>query len=250
MFTDGNDRQSENLSFNVLKNYSLTKPPRKKSPNNSDRPISNGKRDAVKRKGNKHKRKGKWCIIVNFDATIIPQILLYFIPGYIGLSVYRLMSNINNKSEHTLWISCAISYVIGSMVDMVQIQNFAIKTIASCALSGILAIVVFVILQRTNIRTWLSNVLHFSPAPTVLADTIRMDGNGSTARVYLKGVDYYVEGAVYGFSNNQDDPYFALQYYSFYKLNAPEPYYVCQNDEKCFIVNLNEVQHIEIWPTE
>lgn len=59
MFTDGNDRHSENLSFNVLKNYSLTKPPRKKSPNNSDRPTSNGKRDAVKRKGNKHKRKGK-----------------------------------------------------------------------------------------------------------------------------------------------------------------------------------------------
>ena len=102
------------------------------------------------------------------------------------------MSNINNKSEHTLWISCAISYVIGSMVDMVQIQNFAIKTISSCDMSGILAIIVFVIQQRTNIRTWLSNVLHFSPAPTVLADTIRMDGNGSTARVYLKVVDFFV----------------------------------------------------------
>lgn len=55
MFTEGNDRQSENLSFDAIKNYSLTKPPRKKSPNNSDRPISNGKRDAIKRKGNRHK---------------------------------------------------------------------------------------------------------------------------------------------------------------------------------------------------
>lgn len=244
MFAEDKAKQSENLD--AIKNYSLTKPPFNKSSSKSiDRPILNAKEDDIT-----YKEEGKWCAITNFNATLIPQILLYFIPGYIGLSVYRLMSNTNNKSEHTLWISCAISYVIVSVVEMVQIDNFATKIVISCVLSAVFWAVIFIVLQKTHIRTWLSDAFHFSPAQTVLADTIRMDGNGSTARIYLKNVDYYVEGAVYGFSNSQDDPYFALRYYSFYKLNAPEPYYVCQNDEKCFVVNLNNVQHIEIWPTE
>ena len=149
-------------------------------------------------------------------------------------------------------ISYVISYAIIALAVVLfprLTDSFAWKVIISYIISFIGAVIAIWISQCRTVKNILAKRFHFSLASTVLSDAIQIDRTGSTARIYPKDTEYYVEGAVSGFNNDANDPYIALCFYSFYKLNAAESYYECKDGNKKFIISMNDVRHIEVWPT-
>lgn len=162
------------------------------------------------------------------------------------------MRGTKTKSEYKVLLSYVISYAIIALAVVLfprSTDSFAWKVIISYTISFIGAIIVIWISQCRTVKNILTKRFHFSLASTVLSDAIQIDHTGSTARVYPKDKEYYVEGAISGFNNDANDPYIALCFYSFYELNTAEPYYECNDGSKKFIINMNDVRHIEVWPT-
>ena len=157
------------------------------------------------------------------------------------------------KRHSSLWVSCVISYIAVAFAKLlmpISIEDsFAVKAILSCAISSGGAIIFASVVRSKKADRLLGKWLHFSPSPTVLSGAISLKG-GTTARVHIKGLDYYIEGAVAGYSNDSDDPFMTLCYYSYYKHKAAEPFYVSENLEKQFFFRLSDVQHIEFWQTQ
>lgn len=192
--------------------------------------------------------------ISEFNIGIIPQLLLYFIPGYIALATYRGITSTVVKHEHDIWISCVVSYVLLAVTRIVLPASAETSlewvSVVTCILAVIFAAIAVKVFQSPGVRKWLSNVLHFSPTPSVISDFVDLQYPGSTARIYLKGLKYYVVGAVASFSNNPEDPYIALQWYRLYHQDDETAFYQCTEERRFFIVNLADIQHIEIWPTD
>ena len=190
--------------------------------------------------------------IKDIDISVISELLTYFVPGYLALFVFENVCALKMKRHNSLVISCVISYIAVALAELVmplRIEDiFAAKAIFACAISLLGAVIFACAVRNKYIDRLLGKWLHFSPSPTVLSGAISLKG-GTTARVYIKNLDYYVEGAVAGYSNDSEDPFMALCYYSYYKHNSAEPFYVSDDCEKQFIFRLSDVQHIEFWQT-
>lgn len=191
--------------------------------------------------------------INDFNVNVIPQLLLYFVPGYIAIAVYRILTGRDIKDASSIWVPCVISYVFVSAAKALlpdsASSRLELLALIVCSTSALVSAVMAKLFQNRHVRKVFRAVLHYNPASTVLSSRIDMQSPGSTARIYLKDATFYVEGAIASYSNNAADPYIALWRYRFYELNAEEPYYECTNEAKHFIVNLDNVQHIEVWPT-
>jgi len=191
--------------------------------------------------------------ISGFDVTKIPDLLIYFIPGYIAISVYRLFTSTKSNGANTLWISCVISYIVVAISGIVLpeelIKNYAWKAISACVFAIIGSVIFSLLAQSKRVESVLLKVFHFSSTPTVLAGTITLGGYGSVAIVHIDGLPYYIKGAVAGYSNDPNDPHMSLKYYAFYNLETNEPTYICEDPDRCFVFDVRKVKHLEIWPT-
>ena len=184
---------------------------------------------------------------------VIPQLLLYFVPGYLAIIMFRSVTSTKPKHEHSLFVACAISYLATTLVKAFFPAGLTVipeyLALTTCIIAVLAAVLVAKLLQCQCVVNFLVRTLHYNPYPTVLASHIRLSHPGTTARVYLDGEDYYVEGTLVNYSNDPDDPYIALRWYRFYELDTSELYYETNNDTKYFIVRMDRVQHIEVWPT-
>lgn len=193
--------------------------------------------------------------IGTFDPTVIPNILVYFIPGYLAICIFQKICGTVSQSSHRVWESCALSFIFTILAQICVPSHKKDDTLIiamAAIIIGVTAAIIFaMIIRKDTVRNYFSNKMHFSPAKTVLSDVIRFGENGSTMRVYLKNVDYYVEGAVYAFSNTKDDQWIALCYYTKFDIGSNQIRAKQEeNVERCFLFNLEDVVTIEIWPTE
>ena len=191
--------------------------------------------------------------ISGFDVTKISDLLIYFIPGYIAISVYRLFTSTKSNGANTLWVSCVISYIAvalsGIILPEALVENYAWKAISACIFAIVGSVVFSLLSQSKRVNTTLLKVFHFSSTPTVLSGAITPGGYGSVAIVHIDGLPYYIKGAVAGYSNNSDDPHMSLKYYAFYNPETNEPTYICEDPDRCFVFDVRKAKYLEIWPT-
>ena len=188
-----------------------------------------------------------------FDVSKIPDLLIYFIPGYIAVSMYRLISSTKSNGQNTLWVSCVISYIAiaisGIILPEKMLDNFAWKVIFSCIFAIIGATIVSLLAQSKRVESFLLKTLHFSATPNVLSGAITLRERGSVAVVHIDGLPYYIKGAISGYSNSPDDPHMSLKHYAFYDPETDTPTYICEDPMRCFVFDINKVKYMEIWPT-
>lgn len=188
--------------------------------------------------------------VLNIDDIL--QLLNYFVPGYLGIVAYRSLTSSTTKSEHTLWVSCVISY-LATMFAKIVLPSF-ITTIpeclalASCLITVVVTILLVKVLQSKCFSWLTAKLLHTNLAPTVFAAHVKVTYPGTTVRVYLKDKDFYVEGGLSNHSNDPNDPYISLKLYKFFKKTDDKPYYQCDQDDQFFIINLENVEYVEMWP--
>ena len=195
-------------------------------------------------------------IFINeLNIAASPDLLMYFIPGYLAIATYRFISSINKHGDYDFIASCVISYLCISLIKLIfpsvaaESNSNAILTISSCLLAIVSSGVISLIVKNTFVKRMLGRYFKISPASTVIVNSIKVDGNGTTMRIYFKDRGYYVEGAVATVSPDKDDPWIALQYYTLYSIddNRQIGKYAKRNDR--FLLNANDAQHIEVWDT-
>ena len=190
--------------------------------------------------------------INEFNVSVIPQLLNYFVPGYLCIITYRNLTSSTTKSEHTLWVSCVISYLVTIFAKIFLPSCITSMpeylALASCLITVIVTALLVKMLQSKWFSWLTAKLLHTNLAPTVFAAHVKVSHPGTTVRVYLKDKDFYVEGGLSNHSNDPEDPYISLKMYKFYKKSDAEPYYECDENDQFFIISLDNVEYIEMWP--
>lgn len=193
-------------------------------------------------------------VISDFDVGIIPQLLIYFIPGYIGILTFRALANRSLKSESLIWVSCVVSYLITTFVKVLWPSNIAmipellalVTCIVSCGIAAFLA--------KASEWKWVSRLIvglfHVNIAPTVFAAHADLINPGTTIRLYLKDDNICVEGGLSNYGTSSDDSYISLKYYSFRRFDEEEPYYQCMQDDHYFVIKFDNVKYIEMRPRQ
>lgn len=189
--------------------------------------------------------------IIEINIKDIPVVLAYFIPGYIALSLYNMMCAEKIQTSHKVWLSCVISYVFNSIIELIAPRTSSVyaTTLATIVLTCVCTILFSLAVKRTDFKKFITRRFHFSPANNIWNEVICADGDGSTMRIKLKGKEYFVEGAVASYGD-PDDKWIALAFYSFFEMKENcEPYYTSDDPDKYFVFNVNDVEFIEVWPT-
>lgn len=178
----------------------------------------------------------------------IPDLLIYFIPGYISFSFAIAVLNRRPSETTKIAASCCMSYLTLSLLRCF----FAFKNVyAEILLSGLVCFaftcMILLIIQRPLMRSILSNLFAYSPAKGAWEDAYDID-NGSRIRIKIKNSDLLVVGDFCMLGNIESDPWLSITYYHFYNgLDATEPYYSEVNGDYYFLVNLNDIEFVEMW---
>lgn len=178
------------------------------------------------------------------------QILLYVVPGYIGLSFFRSVSRINLSEHTTLIASYAYSYLSLALTNLIfENANENIQIIISSLICLAVGCGLAKALQSKKCKDFLFNHLHYSPLAgpwEVVFDyekgtRIRaLIGDGENEIVFV--------GTLEAFGNIPSYPWIAVSYYSFYaKLDSNEPYYEQKKGTHHLMVNLQDLKWVELW---
>lgn len=151
----------------------------------------------------------------------------YLIPGYIGMFVYEMVRSTKMRNFSRVWGSLMVSFVAIKVLKWAFPSigdKFGVLLMGACGISIIGGFALATFANNERVQDLLSRYFHFSTTNTILEEVIRTSSPGSVMRVYLKGRDFYVEGAVHSYNNTKDDEWVSLSYYSLFKRNEQFAY--------------------------
>jgi len=183
----------------------------------------------------------------------IPDILIYVLPGYMGLQFFEAVRGHKNKWESTLLLSCSISFIAVSLVRLwFKLNNIYAEMVIATVLCFIGSYVLSLMLQEKSIRKIFKDSLHYSFAKNTLDNIVDLEG--TMVRVKLKGMKDDVAGQLASYNDTSSEGMIALKYYGFYDPDQQPneqgeigPYYDRDGDEEYFVFRICEVEWMEVW---
>lgn len=130
----------------------------------------------------------------------------YLIPGYIGMFVYEMVRSTKMRNFSRVWGSLMVSFVAIKVLKWAFPSigdKFGVLLMGACGISIIGGFALATFANNERVQDLLSRYFHFSTTNTILEEVIRTSSPGSVMRVYLKGRDFYVEGAVHSYNNTK-----------------------------------------------
>ena len=180
----------------------------------------------------------------------ILDILLYFVPGIIGIKVFSKITGLRIKiSEHT-WSAFACSFLVTTLVKSFAPINAEPSIYVLSLLSCGISIFVAVLAGIAYMSKWFNHILEGKLKRNVynsfLQEHIDLE-NGSFIRAKMKNLDYYSEGAVDSFGDDLSDPWICISNYCFCSFKDGKEFYKNDHDNDVVAVNLNDLEYVEIW---
>lgn len=183
--------------------------------------------------------------------SIIPEILQYFIPGYIFLII--LISIISKKIENVtvkfIW-SCVISYAIIAINNAVfNITDIWLDVLITIGMAIFLGILFAKLYLWKTFHKLIFKFFNKSPHDSIWRTLLDLK-NGSNLIVFLKNSSHYIIGQ-YDCHEEKDDGWFCLTCYA--RIDIKTGNFLCNytTDESCSIVfNIRDVESIQVFNKE
>ena len=133
--------------------------------------------------------------------TLLPDILKYFVPGYLAILLFKSIAARKVETDITLIISCIISFVTIATLEVLAAlcgMRFLFwgLCLASCLVDALLGITAALMIQSEKVKAALVNHFHITPNRSAISNVVDWE-NGSNAKIYFKDLDYYIIGHIY-----------------------------------------------------
>jgi len=197
---------------------------------------------------------------------IIPQIMMYFVPGYIAIVIKKYFRSETTKDEkHTVFMSIITSYLIKLLLDIIM---YLINGVWFKFLNGVTTIIlskeieiisaltgavivgfVLTILPELRLSIWLrTRIFKTKKIPYSSVWTSVMNKNNKKwARVYMKDLDLGYVGKLKEFSlSSEEKEIYLLAYTSFKKSDFSLIDDYSQSNVNSVYINCKDIACIEI----
>ena len=188
----------------------------------------------------------------------IPEMLQYFISGFIFLKVFCFLATKNNLNTSFFTIlSVVISFVITSTVRLLdavilpQLEFIIWAEVVVCALTSVcLAFVMYCVYLSKAIRTFLSKFAHKSFNDDIWRDIVDYD-KGTTFKVFLKGNEIIYIGKLIAHEEKGLDSWFALKDYTCMYMDEGTTTYEFDSTEidmpSIAVINFRDIERAELF---
>lgn len=186
---------------------------------------------------------------ISLIISNISTLLIYFIPGYWFLVIFRFLCNKKWDKSIVLLMSCVISYIALSLITLFYTNdNILIVSAISIIINTIIAILSSFIYKSHAFNTLLIKVFHKTVHDDIWHDVFDFE-NGSNLKVYFRNKDYYVIGSYRISEDKGNDSWFAISGYGKYDkvTNNPIEDSFIDDDSVIMTFKLSDVEHIEIF---
>ena len=186
----------------------------------------------------------------------IPEILSYFFPGFVSISIFLFLSSNKLEYSHINVYSICISYAIKVLIDSILYKFNLIRTtgliyvIYLCfgVVSGCL---VYCIYRNPKIKKALSKIANKSQNNNIWNDII--DHKFGTSLILYPSFnnDSYIVGTLVEYEENGTESWFALQDYFVYENGNKRASSDDYSHPAIIAVQLSHVDHVEVlYPRE
>lgn len=179
----------------------------------------------------------------------IPILLIYFIPGYWFLVIFRFLCNKKWDKSIILLMSCVISYIVLSLITLFYSNdNILIISAISIIVNTVVAILSSFTYKSQIFNSILIKVFHKTVHDDIWHDVFDFE-NGSNLKVYFKDKEYYVIGAYRISEDKGNDSWFAISGYGKYNKETNEPIEddFINDNSVIMTFKLSDVEHIEVF---
>lgn len=185
---------------------------------------------------------------------MIPDILQYFVSGYIFIFIFNTICSKKIEPLMQLIYSGVISF---SWVSLIRVLNLIwIKAawldnlwgivFVSIMLSTISSIAISKIYISDWFHTFSVNSFGISPYDSVWRNVAKSK-NGAVLKVFLKDKNYYVIGSLYSYEENGNESWFCMYKIEKCNLNHETIYSQSENDGAYFVFKIKDVDNVEIF---
>lgn len=191
----------------------------------------------------------------------IPILLLYFIPGYIALSIKKYFrSEYEIKDTHLLMMSLIVSFVLKSFIDFfVGILNNILKlefqlsqeneSILLILLSLVVGLAWCRIYDMEKLKKWINKFMDKDIDFSTNVWNIALESKeGAWVTVYIKDEDLVYTGVLSKYTIDPDDKNreILLSRYSKYNMTTGKLIQEFNDEDNCVLIKCNEMNRIEI----
>lgn len=186
--------------------------------------------------------------------TIIPDILQYFVSGYIFILIFKSICSKKIGATIQLIYSCVISFLFISLINGLNavwiksalLNNLWVISILSVFLSAIISVIISKIFISKWFHKFLVNCFGISPRASAFDNVIDCK-NGTNIKVYLKDKDFYIVGHLFSFEDNGNDSWYCIHKQQKYNFNNELLYSQEDNENAHLLFNIKEVDYMEIF---
>lgn len=186
-------------------------------------------------------------------AMSIPELLIYFVPGFIALFVYRELRSREHKAAYTAIISCCLSYIgvaalralllACNATELNFYQEALIVTVGLSACSACCAEII-----KSN---WANNALKKIFRISTSRDTwdsVIDKRNGTEVLLRLKNTGRSIIGTIASYGDTSKDQWIAIACAKLYEDGEDEPYDTWKYKDERIVVNISDIEFIKFIP--
>lgn len=186
-------------------------------------------------------------------AMSIPELLIYFVPGFIALFVYRELRSREHKAAYTAIISCCMSYIgvaalralllACNVTELNFYQEALIVTVGLSVCSACYAEII-----KSN---WANNALKKIFRVSTSRDTwdsVIDKRNGTEVLLRLKNTGRSIIGTIASYGDTSKDQWIAIACAKLYEDGEDEPYDTWKYKDERIVVNISDIEFIKCIP--
>ena len=184
---------------------------------------------------------------------IIPEILQYFVSGFIFVFIFKTICS--KKIDNTMQLigSCVLSFIWVSLIKSLNeiiwgsclLSNLWVIVMISILLSLITSLIFSKIYTSNCFRNRLVKWFGISPHNSVWDNVVNR--KATNIKVYLKGKEFYWIGHLYSYEDNGNDSWFCIHKPIKYDQQNQMLYNQGNNENAYLIFKINDVECIEIF---
>lgn len=189
----------------------------------------------------------------------IPRILLYFIPGYLTLTIFSYLTTRKFQNNILFILSCALSYTYLPALKFIRFCVSKCKPIPKglyidigivITLGIVLALLFSWIYTSKIFSRILVKIFNKTPNDSIWKDIIDLKKD-TNLKIYIKDSGYYVIGHFDTIEENGELSWIAISSFAKYDVETNEPYKeepLFLNNVSCkYVIRLSDIKHIELF---
>lgn len=179
---------------------------------------------------------------------LIPEILQYIVPGYLGIRTTLLFNGAKKISlELPIWVgSCVVSYVTLSFVNLFVTVNIWVINIICILLDVTVGVIVGITVRKYKVKSWLLKFCNITPVNETISNAINWDA-GAVLLVTLKSENASFKGFVHTVGDGDGDGWICISEPVKYDKYGNEVYSHIGEERTFLTIPLNDIRYVKIF---